>query len=160
MRKRRVRGRSPEVPEAPLAGRAAPRGGSREKRQEVRRHAEDGVIPACAGNTTRKHLLKTTRWDHPRACGEHVGPLRPQIGGGAGAHHAAHGLAGRLRIDWLAEVVEPREIADYRDLLVRDEIKHGPPPSSRRCCRFGTRRAPAASGRPCRPIVRRSGWRT
>ena len=34
-----------------------------------------GIIPAYAGNTTRKGVLRHGIWDHPRVCGEHV-PLQ------------------------------------------------------------------------------------
>ena len=30
-----------------------------------------GIIPTCAGNTSRRTLSTTARWDHPRMCGEH-----------------------------------------------------------------------------------------
>ena len=32
---------------------------------------EHGIIPACAGNTTRQCATATLRRDHPRVCGEH-----------------------------------------------------------------------------------------
>ena len=35
-----------------------------------------GIIPACAGSTSRLHLPVATAGDHPRMCGEHVG-VRP-----------------------------------------------------------------------------------
>ena len=31
-----------------------------------------GIIPALAGNTPRQRDRTGTRWDHPRACGEHL----------------------------------------------------------------------------------------
>ena len=31
-----------------------------------------GIIPACAGNTIRRHAVARRRRDHPRVCGEHV----------------------------------------------------------------------------------------
>ena len=31
-----------------------------------------GIIPAYAGNTTRKGVLRHGIWDHPRVCGEHI----------------------------------------------------------------------------------------
>ena len=31
-----------------------------------------GIIPALAGNTSRRTLSRIARWDHPRACGEHA----------------------------------------------------------------------------------------
>ena len=30
-----------------------------------------GIIPACAGNTTKAPARYDRRWDHPRVCGEH-----------------------------------------------------------------------------------------
>ena len=33
--------------------------------------AGDGIIPALAGNTSSRPHWTATRWDHPRACGEH-----------------------------------------------------------------------------------------
>ena len=30
-----------------------------------------GIIPAHAGNTMSPDIIRRTRWDHPRACGEH-----------------------------------------------------------------------------------------
>ena len=37
-----------------------------------------GIIPALAGNTPTRWVTWSTRWDHPRACGEHpwFSPLR------------------------------------------------------------------------------------
>ena len=34
-----------------------------------------GIIPALAGNTPRQRDRTGTRWDHPRACGEHWAEL-------------------------------------------------------------------------------------
>ncbi|EEP20773.1 hypothetical protein BIFANG_03343 [Bifidobacterium angulatum DSM 20098 = JCM 7096] len=33
-----------------------------------------GIIPACAGNTTRGPAASSPARDHPRVCGEHVEP--------------------------------------------------------------------------------------
>ena len=30
-----------------------------------------GIIPACAGNTSRRDTATLACWDHPRVCGEH-----------------------------------------------------------------------------------------
>ncbi len=35
-----------------------------------------GIIPALAGNTWCRTVMALTRWDHPRACGEH--PIQPR----------------------------------------------------------------------------------
>ncbi len=35
-----------------------------------------GIIPALAGNTSRRMIARFGRRDHPRACGEHVVPNR------------------------------------------------------------------------------------
>ena len=32
----------------------------------------DGIIPACAGNTSAYRLVSSATWDHPRVCGEHL----------------------------------------------------------------------------------------
>ena len=32
----------------------------------------DGIIPACAGNTSAYRLVSSATWDHPRVCGEHA----------------------------------------------------------------------------------------
>ena len=34
----------------------------------------DGIIPACAGNTCAGHQQRHLRWDHPRLRGEHLAP--------------------------------------------------------------------------------------
>ena len=39
-----------------------------------RQHGNDGIIPALAGNTSWVPQQDCTRWDHPRACGEHCEP--------------------------------------------------------------------------------------
>ena len=36
-------------------------------------HRLVGIIPAHAGNTRHGAYVRTLRWDHPRACGEHAG---------------------------------------------------------------------------------------
>ena len=36
-----------------------------------------GIIPALAGNTPRQRDRTGTRWDHPRACGEHLETMGP-----------------------------------------------------------------------------------
>ena len=36
-----------------------------------------GIIPAHAGNTYVRLVRKLRKWDHPRACGEHVAYDRP-----------------------------------------------------------------------------------
>ena len=38
-----------------------------------RQHGNDGIIPALAGNTILYRIAISIRWDHPRACGEHIG---------------------------------------------------------------------------------------
>ena len=35
---------------------------------------EPGIIPACAGNTSHSAVSLRVRRDHPRMCGEHLGP--------------------------------------------------------------------------------------
>ena len=32
---------------------------------------EGGIIPACAGSTSSTDLRSSSKWDHPRMCGEH-----------------------------------------------------------------------------------------
>ena len=34
--------------------------------------ALNGIIPAYAGSTANRHVTKSTTWDHPRVCGEHL----------------------------------------------------------------------------------------
>ena len=34
-------------------------------------HADGGIIPAYAGNTSPRIRSRTQSWDHPRVCGEH-----------------------------------------------------------------------------------------
>ncbi len=43
--------------------------GTREDSQSLR--SAGGIIPACAGNTTRSPPRYAQAWDHPRVCGEH-----------------------------------------------------------------------------------------
>ena len=38
-----------------------------------------GIIPACAGNTIRKHKILLSPWDHPRMCGEHLDNLEKLV---------------------------------------------------------------------------------
>ena len=44
------------------------------RRQDEHGRAERGIIPAYAGSTAARWRRSTTRWDHPRVCGEHRGP--------------------------------------------------------------------------------------
>ena len=37
-----------------------------------------GIIPAYAGNTSRRIRSSFVRWDHPRVCGEHTLPARKE----------------------------------------------------------------------------------
>ena len=41
---------------------------------------QQGIIPACAGNTRRPSTLCLATWDHPRMCGEHIGRYTSFIG--------------------------------------------------------------------------------
>ena len=57
------------------------RGTHRKARQDARLQ---GIIPACAGNTSSRASRPTSRRDHPRVCGEHVGwSLLTKIGRGS-----------------------------------------------------------------------------
>ena len=44
------------------------------RRVHSRPHGADGIIPACAGNTTHDRPGAWSRGDHPRVCGEHSRP--------------------------------------------------------------------------------------
>ena len=37
------------------------------------RRVVERIIPACAGNTSRRRSASGRTWDHPRVCGEHIG---------------------------------------------------------------------------------------
>ena len=66
--------------------------------------ANHGIIPALAGNTNLKRPKPRKRWDHPRACGEHLatsfvvcecGGSSPRLRGtrmAETAHHRPHGI--------------------------------------------------------------------
>ena len=40
--------------------------------QRADEQADRGIIPACAGSTTLGRRSRTSYWDHPRMCGEHI----------------------------------------------------------------------------------------
>ena len=52
--------------------------------------AQCGIIPACAGNTTRPAIRKCGRWDHPRMRGEHA-KAAAKAGTGEGSSPHARG---------------------------------------------------------------------
>ena len=58
-----------------LSARAHLRGSSPRVRgtrsYQLRRRFEEGIIPACAGNTCHAQFCERKRGDHPRVCGEH-----------------------------------------------------------------------------------------
>ena len=43
------------------------------------RLSADGIIPACAGNTTLPSRTWSANWDHPRMCGEHIRTLIARV---------------------------------------------------------------------------------
>ena len=55
-----------------------------------------GIIPAHAGNTSAPRAASPTRWDHPRACGEH-GDLRYLLVGMLGSSPRMRGTRGYNR---------------------------------------------------------------
>ncbi len=59
----------------------------------------EGIIPACAGSSTRTSKATTGRWDHPRVCGEQVTALR-QTSMNVGSSPRVRG-AGHRRCDAL-----------------------------------------------------------
>ncbi len=44
-----------------------------------RRLLRDGITPACAGKRTAARPSPTTRWDHPRVCGEKLTQIRGHV---------------------------------------------------------------------------------
>ena len=42
------------------------------RKERARGRDRNGIIPALAGNTICTTMCAYTRWDHPRACGEHI----------------------------------------------------------------------------------------
>ena len=46
--------------------------------RQDRQQARPGIIPAYAGNTSRRIRSSFVRWDHPRVCGEHTLPARKE----------------------------------------------------------------------------------
>ena len=49
-----------------------------------------GIIPACAGNTTRRAAPRWRWWDHPRVCGEHS-PVFETLGNHVGSSPRVRG---------------------------------------------------------------------
>ena len=49
--------------------------------------ARTGIIPACAGSTSRSCRSCVTRWDHPRMCGEHSAATRSYATGSGSSPH-------------------------------------------------------------------------
>ena len=58
----------------------------------------EGIIPACAGSTSREWSLRSRRRDHPRMCGEHFVPSCNIMKCAGSSPHVrgARGHAGRL----------------------------------------------------------------
>ena len=52
-----------------------------------------GIIPACAGSTTRKGYRNTLVGDHPRMCGEHASNDAPVVRSGGSSPHVRGALA-------------------------------------------------------------------
>ena len=43
--------------------------------KEIKKNGNQGITPACAGNTIRPKTLQFDSWDHPRMRGEYDRPL-------------------------------------------------------------------------------------
>ena len=65
-----------------------------------------GIIPACAGNTRRVSLARTSIWDHPRVCGEH-GHRRFRACGQPGSSPRVRGTPSERKIPHVATGIIP-----------------------------------------------------
>ena len=48
---------------------------------------DDGIIPACAGNTHASRISVPSSWDHPRMCGEHWSETNLAVQSGGSSPH-------------------------------------------------------------------------
>ena len=59
-------------------------------------HLEQGIIPACAGSTANGSTSMSTRWDHPRMCGEHAYPSASSFLHRGSSPHVRGARVGRI----------------------------------------------------------------
>ena len=57
-----------------------------------------GIIPACAGNTSVSSPTRTSRWDHPRVCGEHAAAVESAVKDKGSSPRVRGTLVFRLRL--------------------------------------------------------------
>ena len=89
-----------------------------------------GIIPACAGSTTRIWRTWTCAWDHPRVRGEHL--LRTgQRGGLSGIIPACAGSTGQRGRHGVAHGDHPRVRGEHRPMQPSELAGWGSSPRAR-----------------------------
>ena len=107
--------------------------------------AFSGIIPACAGSTSKWYSSVSCDWDHPRMCGEHSpASLAPSRDWGSSPH--VRGAPGRWRLEPLGTGIIPACAGS----TCSQRHRPAPPRDHPRMC------GEHASGAPCAEALRGS----